>query len=66
MHVAGNHLELAGEEALRVKKESQDRQPALLEPSGSRIEIQPRQILLSESPTIESTSPVPLRVMGYD
>ena len=56
MHVAEKHLELVGAEALRIKKKSQDRQRALLEPSGDRIESQPRQILLSESPAIESTA----------
>jgi len=58
MHVAEKHLELVGEEPLRLKKEYQDRQlaPASSELSGGRVIIRPGQIHLSESPAIESTS----------
>ena len=64
MHVTEKHLELVGEEALRIKEKSQDRQPALLKPSGRGIEIQTRRILLSESPAIESTSLLSLSGIG--
>ena len=49
MHVAEKHLELVGEEPLRLKKEYQDRQlaPASSELSGGRVIIRPGQIHLS-------------------
>lgn len=64
MHVAETHLELVGTDALRIKEESQKEEPAssgLL--SGGTINTQPRRLLVSESPAIESTSPKSSRVI---